>query len=68
MEKHLTEEEIALYVDAIEAWKQDQLPAEILAHVEECLECKIEVVELLKLIEAQEPNIKPESHPYLGGL
>jgi len=47
---HLTEMEIAQYVDALVAEKQDQLPKGILEHVEECLECKKEVIEILDLI------------------
>jgi len=50
MERHLTEQEIAQYVDAIEAETANQLPENILAHVEECLECKIEIVEVRELM------------------
>lgn len=48
---HLTENEIAQYVDALVSDKQDQLPEEILEHVEECVECKMEIIEVALLIE-----------------
>ncbi len=38
---HLTEKQPALYVDALTF---NQLPEEILVHVEECLECKVEII------------------------
>jgi hypothetical protein len=49
METHLDENEIALYVDAIEAENQDELSKEILDHVEECSKCKMEIVEVYDL-------------------
>lgn len=52
MDRHLDENEIAQYVEAIEAGKQDELPEEIRAHVEECFECKVEVIEMWKLLVA----------------
>jgi hypothetical protein len=52
MNKHPTEQELAQYVDALVLDKQDQLPEEMLEHVEECFECKVEVLEVLGLIEA----------------
>lgn len=48
---HLDEQELAQYVDALISDKQDHLPEEILEHVEECLECKLEVMEVWILIE-----------------
>jgi hypothetical protein len=41
MGNHLSDEQLALYVDAMVLDKQDQLPE----HVEECLECKFAVME-----------------------
>ena len=38
---HLTENQLALYVDALVSYNQDQLPEEILEHVEECPDCKV---------------------------
>ena len=54
MEQHLAENEIALYVDALIADRQVQLPQEILEHVEECFECKVEIVEVLRLVESSD--------------
>jgi hypothetical protein len=51
MERHLDENEIAQYVDAIEAGTVDRLPEEVLRHVEGCLECKGEIVEVMELNE-----------------
>ena len=56
----LTEIEIAEYVDALVTDKQDQLPEDILEHVEECVLCKVEIIEMWKLIDAFGP------HPMLG--
>lgn len=55
MEQRLTELEVTQYVDALASDKQDRLPEEILEHVEECFECKAEIVQVWELIEAIEP-------------
>lgn len=44
MERHLTEEEIALYVDALVLDNQDELPEEVQEHVAECFERKVEII------------------------
>lgn len=49
---HLAENEIAQYVGALVLDRQDQLPEEILEHVEECYECKVEIMEVMEFIEA----------------
>ena len=51
MESHLDENEIAAYVDALREDLQDQLPGEILEHVAECFECKVEIIEVWELVE-----------------
>ena len=56
MENHLPEEQLALYVDALVLDQQDQLPEEILEHVEECEECKMEVIGVRELIEGIGPH------------
>lgn len=63
MRRHL-EEELALYVEAIALGVQEQLPGEILHHVENCTDCKAELIELTELIDALEPYIRLETHPY----
>jgi len=49
MERHLDENEIALYVEAIESGTVDGLPEEILGHVEACLECKCEIMAIFEI-------------------
>jgi len=51
---HLTEQKIAQYVDVHMLEEQGQLPEYILEYVEECLECKMEIMEVWELIEAVE--------------
>lgn len=63
---HLADEELALYVDAIVLSLQDQLPKEILHHVMKCTGCKKELMELLDLMEGQDPRICSETHPFFG--
>jgi hypothetical protein len=47
--KHLDENEIAAYIEAIIAEKTDELPVNILDHVEECLECKKAIVDTVEI-------------------
>ena len=63
---HLTDEEFALYTDAIILNSLDRLPNEILCHVMECIRCKKELLELLNLVDAQESYTIPDPHPYFG--
>ena len=62
---HLNEEALALYVDALELNKVHLLPDVILLHVNECVECKSEIAEVLALVDKQEYRLK-EKHPYLA--
>lgn len=48
MDKHLTENEITLYIDALVLNIQDHLPEEIRDHVAECFECKVEFLDMKK--------------------
>ena len=52
--EHLSEMQLAQYVDALMLDTQDQLPEEILAHVADCIECKVDVMGVLDLIESIE--------------
>jgi len=64
---HLSEEAIALYIDALQANKVHLLPGVIVEHVEECKKCKSEIIEALSLVE--EPLHRPaEPHPYLDTI
>jgi hypothetical protein len=65
---HLTEVELALYVDAIVLDAQVKLPEDILDHVADCTECKVELIELLELIDAEERCIDLRRHPYFGKI
>ncbi len=55
---HLTDEELALYADAITLGSLDRLPDEILHHVMDCTRCKMELMELLNLCEEEESQGK----------
>ncbi len=63
--KHLTEEAIALYVDALKLKATDRLPQEVREHVSGCRQCKQAILELEWLVDdRQYANIR--SHPTLG--
>jgi len=62
---HLKDEYISLYIDAHILDKVNELPQEILEHVEDCQVCKqniINVYDLMKNID----SIKHEEHPYFN--
>ena len=63
---HLTDEEFALYADAIILDSLDRLPNKILCHVMECTCCKKELMDLLNLVEAPKSHTRPETHPFFG--
>jgi len=63
---HLTDEEFALYTDAIILNSSYRLPSQILYHVMECTRCKKELMDLLTLVEAQESDTRRETHPFFG--
>ena len=50
--EYITEKEIAQYVDAVEDETQSELPEATLVHVEDCLECKIEILEVWELVDS----------------
>lgn len=50
METHMIKQELAQYVDALVLDQQDQLRNQILEHVEDCMNCKKEIIETLDLI------------------
>jgi hypothetical protein len=66
-DSHLSEEAVALYVDALKLESLDQLPEAIRDHVSECSVCKIEIEELFLLLE-DEKYEKEESHPFFTSL
>ncbi|MDP1677959.1 MAG: hypothetical protein Q8L88_13960, partial [Bacteroidota bacterium] len=62
---HLSENGIALYVDAIKLERIDNLPAAIVHHVEECEECKMQIMEVAELL-AGEQFDKTMNHPFFS--
>ncbi len=60
---HLSEEELAIYVDALKLNKVDSLPDAVLRHVSDCTECKSEIVEVSSLIDEEYRRI--DTRPYL---
>ncbi len=62
---HLSDEALALYVDALILNKAYLLPGALLGHVGGCQKCKSEIVEALSLVEDRAYSAKG-SHPYLG--
>jgi hypothetical protein len=61
---HLSDEAIALYVDALKFDKVYHLPSVILSHVADCRECKMEIVEIFSLLQGPEIG-GTETHPFL---
>ncbi len=60
---HLSDEGIALYVDAMMLEKNYKLPGALILHVANCAQCKREVIETYMLVESQEYHSK-EEHPF----
>ncbi len=60
---HLTEEAIALYVDALHLDKTNELPTEILAHAANCFSCKQQIMEIYELTNSEQTAAAGE-HPY----
>ena len=60
---HLTEEGVALYVDALKLGRTDALPGTILDHVQRCQPCKEEITGLYALV-ADEDYAGTGSHPF----
>ena len=62
---HLSEEGIAIWVDALQYQKTEVLPDKVKEHVENCALCKSSVVEVYSVI-GQE-NRPLSEHPYFSG-
>jgi hypothetical protein len=60
---HLTEEGVALYVDALRLERTEELPAEIRIHVEGCEECQRQIVESHEVMKAIRVD-RSRPHPY----
>ena len=68
--KHLNEEGIALFVDALKLDKQAHLPQEVQNHVEDCEPCHREIIELYSAMSdisyenrTDHPSLKPNPAP-----
>lgn len=62
---HLSENGIALYVDAVKLERIDNLPRVIIDHVEECEECKMKVMHVVEIM-AEQPYDETIQHPFFG--
>jgi hypothetical protein len=60
---HLSESQISLYAEALRNHSEGKLPANILEHVEECLLCKHEVLEIVSILSDIEKaeKLKPKA-------
>jgi hypothetical protein len=63
-DSHLTDEAVALYVDALKLDRLRMLPQSMLEHVEKCETCKQEVTGLFSLL-AEEDYSQLTPHPFL---
>ncbi|MBW7887608.1 MAG: hypothetical protein H3C35_04485 [Bacteroidetes bacterium] len=61
---HLTDEGIALFVDAIRLQKLHSLPDEISKHAAECDECGMQISEMMEIL-SSEPADTVQKHPWL---
>lgn len=62
---HLSENGIALYVDAIKLERVADLPADILHHAEECDACKMKIMNIVEIM-ADQPIDTTVPHPFFG--
>ena len=63
-DRHLTDDAVYLYVDALKIEKLSGLPDVVLDHVQECLQCKHSIQEVYNLVSEQDYSpLGP--HPYL---
>lgn len=63
-DSHLTEEAVALYVDALKLDRLRMLPQSMVEHVQRCETCKVEITGLFSLLAEQEYS-KVATHPFL---
>jgi len=61
---HLTEEGVALYVDAILLQRIEELPSSLREHVEMCLECETQIMGVYELSKKVYPIAAKRPHPY----
>ena len=61
--QHLTEEGIALYVDALRLKRTSELPDDMRSHVEGCPDCQLQIVESHEMLKMT-PYPMNQPHPY----
>ncbi len=62
---HLSDHAVALYAEALHYSGPDLLPPAVVSHVEDCLDCKAAIMDVVELIQPQDlPAIV--DHPYFG--
>jgi len=59
---HLTEEGIAIWVDALQYQAEERLPQKIREHVETCLECKSAIIDTFSIFDQEGSALT--QHPY----
>lgn len=64
---HLTDEGVALYVDAMKLKRTSELPKDMLKHVEFCPDCQLQIVELYELLKHEVYDLS-QKHPYLDAV
>lgn len=64
---HLTEEGIALYVDALKLQRTSDLPKEMLKHVTHCADCQLQIVEVHEMLKDQTYDASMK-HPYFDAV
>jgi hypothetical protein len=62
---HLSNEDVALYVDALKLQRTRDLPDEVRDHVANCQDCRIEITGLFSIL-AEENYATMGPHPYFG--
>jgi hypothetical protein len=63
---HLSDEDIALYADALYFDKTREVPSHIRQHMKTCSRCATETFELYKILKQTRPS-KNQKHPFFAG-
>lgn len=62
---HLSENAVALYVDAVKLDQVEKIPTEIVRHVEDCEQCAMQIMEVTELVTDDQYD-KTMKHPFFG--
>lgn len=63
--EHLSENELALYVDGLRLHRLERVPGKLVDHVQSCLECKGAIMEISAAI-PETVYSESETHPFFG--